>query len=190
MIVCGECGKTYKTRGGFERHRAAKHGQQSNTEQQLVLTPDILDEIVHSAMLSVKEKKVYPPNLRNEVNLYTFEELDETEFNELKAIFDGLAKNGDAEKFYGKYFTAIPLKSTSFFKGLSRNAATLLSTKVADCMLAYCKRVKSAPGNSKDCNSALSEREKVGLQYLGGYVVHNLHKNIGQGIKMKANKQW
>ena len=42
----------------------------------------------------------------------------------------------ETEKFYGKYYAPIPLKSTSFFRGLSRNAATLLAIKVADRMLA------------------------------------------------------
>ena len=49
--------------------------------------------------------------------------------------------NGDTEKFYAKYYAEIPLNSGKYFKGLSRNASTLLSTKVADCMLVYCKQL-------------------------------------------------
>ena len=98
MIVCSDCKKTYKTRGGFERHRASKHGQQVNVKQ-LILTEQFLHEMVHSAMLSTR-KKIYSANLRNETDISKFQGLEEIEFSELKCIFDGLVKNGDSEKFY------------------------------------------------------------------------------------------
>ncbi|KAL9981446.1 hypothetical protein ACROYT_G010152 [Oculina patagonica] len=37
-IVCNACGKKYKTRGSYERHKAAKH----NREQQQHLSPNLL----------------------------------------------------------------------------------------------------------------------------------------------------
>ena len=46
-------------------------------------------------------------------------------------------------------------------------------------MLAYYKRQKSVSTNNADCNLNLSDREKAGLQYIGGYVlqkVHNRHR--------------
>lgn len=67
------------------------------------------------------------------------------------------------------------MKSTQFFTGLSRNAATLLSTKVANCLIAYCKRSKNSRDNYPT-TTVLSERERAGLQYIGGYVLHNLYK--------------
>lgn len=51
---------------------------------------------------------------------------NETEgFCVFKTLYDGYLKNGDTEKFYGKYYSQVPLESTTFFRGLSRNAATL-----------------------------------------------------------------
>ena len=108
--MCHECGKKYKTRGGFQRHRAAKHGQQKDREE-MTLTPGILGQIVCSAVLSIKENKVFSASIRNELDLYSFE--DEKE--------------------------------------------------------------KSASESCNDCHAALSEREKAGLQYVGGYVLHKLH---------------
>lgn len=174
--MCHECGKKYKTRGGFQRHIAAKHGQQKDREE-MTLTPGILGQIVCSAVLSIKENKVFSPSIRNELDLYSFEDLQATEFSEIRGIFDGFVRNGDTEKFYGKYYASIPLKSSIFFKPLSRNTATVLSFKVADCMLAYHRREKekSASESCNDCHAALSEREKAGLQYVGGYVLHKLH---------------
>ena len=75
----------------------------------------------------------------------------------------------ETEKFFGKYFAQVPLKSTTFFRGLSQNAATLLAIKVADSVPAHCKRLKSSPDNSvRPSKTVLSEKEKAGLQYLGG----------------------
>jgi len=59
------------------------------------------------------------------------------------------------------------------FEGLSRNAATLLSTKVADCTLAHSKektKIHTCASLTK-----LSDEEKAGLQYIGGYVLKKLH---------------
>ena len=98
-----------------------------------------------------------------------------------KTLYDGYLKNGDTEKFYGKYYSQVPLKSTTFFRGLSRNAATLLAIKVADNMVAHGKHAKSSPDNSiLPSKTVLSDKETAGLQYLGGYVLHNLHKKCAK----------
>ena len=55
----------------------------------------------------------------------------------MKALFEGYAKNGNTEKFYGAHYAQVPLKSTTFSPGLSHNAATLLATKLADGMLSH-----------------------------------------------------
>ena len=72
------------------------------------------------------------------------------------------------------------MKSSSFFKGLSRNAATLLATEVADFILSYCKGIKSSDKNPPSAQKVLSEKEQAGLQYVGGYVLHNLHKKYAR----------
>lgn len=59
-------------------------------------------------------------------------------------------------------------------KGLSRNAATLLSTKVADCMLVHSKEKIESTYTCAPLTK-LSDEEKAGLQYIGGYVLHKLH---------------
>ena len=90
-----------------------------------------------------------------------------------------LAKYGNAEKFY----STIALNALKHFEGLSWNAATLLSTKVADCMLAHYKeRVETA---TPDLPTKLSDEEKPGLQYIGGYVLHTLHNKHA-----KDKKNW
>ena len=87
VIVGSDCKKTYKTRGGFQRHRASKHSQQVNGKQ-FIPTEEILREMVHSTMLNLREKKIYSVNLRNEMDIPKFQGLKTNEFSELKYIFD------------------------------------------------------------------------------------------------------
>ena len=141
------------------------------------LSVSLLAEVVASAIKKINEAEVFTESLRNELSKYSFQQPEEEsfEFSSIKSMYDGFLKNGDLEKFYQKYYATVPVKSTQFFTGLSRNAATLLSTKVADCLIAYRKRSKNS-GNNTATTTVLSERERAGLQYLGGYVLHNLYK--------------
>ena len=151
VIAFEVCGKKYKTKGGLNRHHTgAKHSQNHGGEQQSTYSNRILADIVSGSLLKVINTKVYSASLKRELNLYTSEQVQEgtEEFGKLKTIYEGFAKNGNAEKFYGKYCATIPLDSTRFFKGLSQNAATFLSTKVADCMLAYCKKKNATSHNA------------------------------------------
>ena len=101
--------------------------------KQLILTEEILREIIHSAMLSMREKNY----LRNEIDIFKFQGLEEIEFRELKCIFDGLVKNGDSEKFFSKYYRAIALESTRFLRGFFQHSSALLAIKVTDNMLTF-----------------------------------------------------
>lgn len=147
--------------------------------QQLSLS--VLAEIIDRAVCSVKERKVFAENLRKELSNYLYQQLqeDSNEFSAIKAIYEGYTRNGAAEKFYGKYYATVAIKSTQFISGLSRNAATLLATKVADCLLTYSKQQKHSTESSHNIKTVLSDKEKAGMQYLGGYVLHNLHKKHG-----------
>ena len=121
------------------------------------LSPSVLAEMVDRAVRNVKERKVFAENLRNdELSNYSYQQLqeDNNEFSAFKAIYEGYTRNGDAEKFYGKYYATVAAKSTQFFSGISRNAATLLATKVADCLLAYAKQQKHSTESSHQIGRA------------------------------------
>ena len=60
-------------------------------------------------------------------------------------IFKGLTKNGNAEKFYSKYYATIVLHATKYFPCLLHNSATLLSTKLTNRLLAHSKEVQLSP---------------------------------------------
>ena len=79
-------------------------------------------------------------------------------------ICEGLTKNGNAEKFYSKYYATIALQATKYFPGLSRNSATLLSTKLADRLLAHSKEVQLSPNPADDeVEKSLQEKDMAGL---------------------------
>ena len=137
----------------------------------------VLTELVNNTVLKLKENKAHSEILRQELSSYLFESPDEDKYHQLRDIhvFEGYTKNGSAEKFYGKYYATVAVNSVTFFRGLTRNAATLLAVKVADSLLAYCNKVRSPRESSKELNTVLSDRDKSCIQYLGGYVLHNLH---------------
>ena len=67
----------------------------------------------------------------------------------------------------------------------------MLAIKVADRMLAHCKRMKSSPDNSVlPSKTVLSEKENAGLQYLGGYVLQIFTRSVQESFQMKASKRW
>ena len=96
-------------------------------------------------------------------------------------LFEGYSKNGSVEKFYAKFYSTIAVNSVKYFTGLSRNAATLLAMK-----LVYCNKF-SRGSTVKEVNHVFSDRDISCVQYLGGYVLHKLHKN--HATKQSAESQ-
>ena len=116
--------KEVKSSGGYKRHRAAKHNNSNLTQKPLsTLTPIILSEIVAHAIKNVKESEVFAASLRTELTEYEYmyEQLNEEthECSVMQTPFNGYLKNGNAEKFYGKFYAQVPLNAANFFQGLS-----------------------------------------------------------------------
>jgi len=103
----------------------------------------------------VKEPEVFADSLRFQLIQYQYEEPDQgtEEFSVMKTLYDGFMKNGDKEKFYGKFY------ATRYFQGLSHNSATLLATKVADSMLTYCKHLLPTSDEYSPSQTLLSDRD-------------------------------
>ena len=84
---------------------------------------------MNDAKSKIENKNVFTNAIREEIRSYQFEISEESnEFEDLQMICEGLTKNGNAEKFYSKYYATIALQATKYFTGLSRNSATLLAT--------------------------------------------------------------
>lgn len=126
------------------------------------------------AVRNINAAGVFAENLRKELSSYVYQPLSESsdEYSFLKTLYDDFTKSGNLDKYYSKYYAKVPLRSTTFFSGLSRNAATLLSTKIADSLIAFNKMERE----STNTTTILNERDIAGLQYLGGYVLHKLYR--------------
>ena len=73
--------------------------------KQLILSEEILRQIVHNSMLIImREKAICSVNLRNEMDISKSQGLEEIGFSELKCIFDRLVETGDPEKLFTMYF--------------------------------------------------------------------------------------
>ena len=119
----------------------------SGSEASLRPFSSSLEEIVPGAIRNINASEVFAESLRSELNNYKYQPLLEgtDEFCVLKTLYDDFLKNGILEKFYSKYYATVPMKSTRFACGLSRNTATLLSTKVADSLVAFSKKQREKP---------------------------------------------
>lgn len=141
-----------------------------------------------NVLQNLKENKTHSEVLRLELGSYTWQSLDENgqEYKHIQMLFEGYSKNGSVEKFYAKFYSTIAVNSVKYFTGLSRNAATLLAMKLADNMLVYCNKF-SRGSTVKEVNHVFSDRDISCVQYLGGYVLHNLHNN--HATKQSAESQ-
>ena len=98
-------------------------------------------------------------------------------------------KNNDITKFYTDYFGSIPLNSEKYFIPLPTKTATLISTKLADVIVKYHKEQSSAnQGAHQHKEKVLTKRESYSLQYLAGYVVHNLYKKFRNAQNWKGKE--
>ena len=105
-------------------------------------------------------------------------------------MYGRLVKSGNAERFYASFCSSIVSNAVMHFEGLSKDAATLLSTKVADFTLAKSKeKTKEVWITTCTPLTKLSPEEEAGLQYLGGYVLQKRHKKLANSIKSKETEE-
>ena len=196
--MCTFCSKKCKSLSGLKRHMTCKHKDEledKETEciegEQCKFTADLLAKMVDEVKQRIVNNKVFSKTIREELRAYSFTNLAEesTEFVELQKIYKQLMKKKNQERFYAKFYSIVPLNSCRYFTGLPRNSATLLSTKLADVMLAYSK--EKAVITVRNFKFELTEKEMAGLQYIGGYVLHKLHnKNTKANLSdSKATQQ-
>ena len=105
-------------------------------------------------------------------------------------MYGRLVKSGNTERFYASFYSSIVSNAVMHFEGFLKDAATLLSTKVADCTLAKSKeKTKEVCITTCTPLTKLSPEEEAGLQYLGGYVLQKLHKKLANSNKSKETEQ-
>ena len=151
-----------------------------------MLTPAILKSLTENAVTKIRNSAVFSKPIQHELSIYQLTELEKCspQFKIIYNIYNSFQKNRDSEKFYASFYASVPLKSRDFFPGLASNAATLLATKLADMMIVHLKELTQK--NPKIHCKEVCERELGGLQYIGGYVLHNLHKKYRNGKNWRS----
>uniref|UniRef100_A0A7M5XI81 Uncharacterized protein n=1 Tax=Clytia hemisphaerica TaxID=252671 RepID=A0A7M5XI81_9CNID len=146
----------------------------------------------------VSENGCYPDDLKSELNDNKVIVIDEF-FEVVSPIYDNYHKNGNNEKLYSSIFSKVILDAKKYI-GLSRDVSTLLMKKLADRFTSLRKELKTAEEESDEESidttkepwipfqyqhlPELSEKERHGLRYIGGYVYKKLYK------KLKNSKEW
>ena len=140
--MCELCQKKCKNKAGLKRQKMAneERGQDEVEQQRHDFTIQDFISLSMKAQAKILENKVNPQSVRDELMSYSFNiSSSSMEFCEVKKIYERLIKCGNAEKFYSHFYPSIVLNSMKVFEGLSSHADTLLTTKVADCVLAQSK---------------------------------------------------
>ena len=165
-----------KSKGGLTRHANTKH---KNSDNNTNGTIDIIDEnsltnLVKETTEKLSEDPCYPEELRSKFLSYT----DTGKCSSLlilhvQKLLKELSSKGDAETYFGNYYTAIVFKAESFFPGLEKPLSTLLAKRLGDKLLSLFKNPTLGPVNKP---IEINQKELGSLQYLGGYVKKMLRK--------------
>jgi len=188
---CGLCGKIYKTISGVRKHIKKIH-QAVNEKTQDVLTTDILLTALTDAQYYIIENKTYPEKMIENIKNYKFDNNNIVKLKEsIASTCEKLVKFGDIEEFYSKMYGDKMLCAGEFFPALHRDEATLIMKRLIDSLVSVVHHNKHSFTNDiskeketpKD-NIELTENEKHGLKYIGGFVCRQLTK------KLKNSKSW
>ena len=191
---CNQCEKVCKSQRGLTRHTNVKHGippPATATDPASNMSPE-----VNLAPLEMSMKKLHPlqlkvmvkncaENLSNDLcfpvkvrsvfcsSQFSFSNEDaEKLWYQLRDIID--CYNGDAEKFYSKFYTLF-LDNILPGKFVDKNLTNTLLAEVANGLLAHLSgsnKITTEPGE-KLLN--LPDKEMKSIQYLAGYVIHKLY---------------
>lgn len=164
------CTKTYKTKGGLDRHVKAKHPE--NDEPIIHISK--IEELVKKTQLKISNDMGYPQEIRDEI-------LKDIQINQRDLLLEKVTcccsewkEKGDPDEFFSFFFDLIICEASQFFP-LDYHLAGLLAVKLRDVMFSFLSN-QNETDDYTSCNGMTSE-EMDGLQYLAGYVIQKLIKS-------------
>ena len=142
------------------------------------ITLDDMFEIILNLCDKLNNNLVYT-HIKNELtNLHITKE----EINVLHQQISKKVKFQSSDSFLSTYYGYIVKDGHELIPFLKENTAKILLIKLAD--LLFPKHLEKEKEVIDDTSFCLSNRQLSGLQYLGGYVLHNLDR------KIKNSKRW
>ena len=193
-LKCKVCGKACKTKGGLTRHVNKQHPEIANQPKPLSKGSDIIlqmpaiSQLLIQSFTELSDDDCLPDKIRKEfkdnVNLQPLDIF----VKDIRDQYKKFAKRRDAEKFYGSYLAAIPLKASLYFPGLSCHGATMVVMKFAELLLVYHKETNTKTIEDPRVIELLKDKETDSLQYLGGYVLRNIFRKVKKSSKVSSSE--
>ena len=169
---CDSCNKTYKTKNGYDRHVRKSHSTISAT----VISDYMITDFFKSALVELGADFCYPETIRNKWKFYQMQE-NKTLYAIVKKIYSTLVSTSNAERFYEQFYSQT-LASPSFFPKLHDQLCVELLRKGADKILAHF--ITTSRPSPEYIEPSMTPPEIDALDYLGGYVLHNLEKKLAR----------
>ena len=99
-----------------------------------------------------------------------------------------LSDKGDIEKFCAVSFKELACNAQNHFPENSRLFATLVLKKMTDKLINHFKTPSQKPTGETALELTLCSKELHGLRYIGGYVIHKLHKKFKNSAKWQKTE--
>ena len=185
---CSLCSTVCKTKCGLTRHTNSKHkpkvsdaGDKSRDDHVSLQLPNaVFEEIVEQSVRDLAADQCFPSEFREQFIGFAFvlpcSDDDKWKgISEMQKLYQCLMSRGNAEQFYSKFYAIVIPHFRNLFSQFSSQGATLVSTRIANKVIAYSKQKGTAEWPAK---TVLTVNEKYALQYLGGYVLSKLNRKI------------
>ena len=168
------CEKVCESKSGLSRHMNT-HDNEPNLAK---ITPEVIENLLSKVLDKIKNGDLYNQTLHAEAQQCTLPCIEDLtlEINKMKMK----TPEKFSTVFYGKIMTD-PLKYLAI---KNRPLAVILLSKLCTLLLGVRKEEKKEPIPSFS-GKIISEREMAGLQYLAGFILHRLYKNLEQSSSCK-----
>jgi len=193
---CSKCPKVCKSKGGLTLHNRTKHPEVNESAKPDYdriasdkLSPSQLENMIVDIVVEVSKDDCYPAEMRKELEKAKVKvSNDDTIYKECVGCLALMLKKNDVEKFYEKFYSSLPLKAKSLLHDtIPESSSKIVVLLLADKLLAFLK-----PHDSQDqtVQISLKDTERGPLNYLGGYILRNLHRKCSkQSKKTNVNEE-
>ena len=188
---CSVCQKVCQSERGLKRHETMKHSKKKPTDEAssdpVSLHPLRLKTLIENCAIKLSKDECYPISIQEEFNGYKITVAQAILVHgKLENIISDY--NGDADKFYPKFYAAIS-EQEPFFDSLPTESSLLLGMELANSILAYLTNctVKDGLLNTTSDQFVLSQREEDALVYLSGYVFGTLYRRLRNSQSLKKS---
>lgn len=169
-------------------HVAKKHTTHQNESSKITtVSPQELTMLLKKTLQKIIFQDMYPEDILLEVN--NLQDKVSTNDKFIEKLYTDVCKKinfKNTESFYISFYNTIVRESTGYFHQVANKCATIVTRKLGDELMKFVT-TKRNPEVEEIVTKNLSEKEVSALQYLGGYVLHNLYRKCRNSSKYKDN---